>query len=118
MRGAYEEAARWCSSLRETVNEDDLVDVIAVNGLEGFLPQSRRSRRGRAALEPGRRASPRIDLYQPKAEAYEWHARTLALVGKPTEAREAAAAAVAVYEAKGDIPASAWARELLDSLSD
>ena len=43
--------------------------------------------------------------------------RALALVGKPIEAREAAAAALAVYEAKGDIPASAGARELLDSLS-
>ena len=57
-------------------------------------------------------------MYESKARAFEWHARTLALVGKPLEAREAAAAALAIYEAKGDIPASAWARELLDSLSD
>ena len=56
-------------------------------------------------------------MYESKARAYEWHARTLALVGKPLEAREAAATALAIYEAKGDIPASAWARELLDSLS-
>ena len=55
-------------------------------------------------------------MYDPKARAYEWHARTLAVVGRPAEAREAAATALAIYEAKGDIPASAWARELLDSL--
>jgi hypothetical protein len=44
------------------------------------------------------------------------HARTLALVGKTDKAREADEAAVAIYEAKGDVPASAWARELLDAL--
>ena len=58
-----------------------------------------------------------IDMYESKGRAYAWHARTLALVGKPDEAREAAAAALAIYEAKGDVPASVWARELLDSLS-
>ena len=35
-----------------------------------------------------------IDMYESKARAFEWHARTLALVGKPLEAREAAAAAL------------------------
>ena len=44
-------------------------------------------------------------------------ARTLILVGRPAAAREAAATALAVYEAKGDLPAAAWTRELLDSLS-
>ena len=57
-------------------------------------------------------------MYGPKARAYDLHARTLALVGKPQEAREAAATALAIYEAKGDVPATAWARELLVSLSD
>ena len=37
--------------------------------------------------------------------------------GKPEEAREAATTALAIYEAKGDVPASAWARELVDSLA-
>jgi hypothetical protein len=49
-------------------------------------------------------------MYEHKARAYEWHARTLALVGKPDEAREAATTALSIYEAKGDVPASAWAR--------
>ena len=57
-------------------------------------------------------------MYEQKARTFEWHARTLALVGKPKEARGAAETALAIYEAKGDIPATAWARELLDSLSD
>jgi hypothetical protein len=57
------------------------------------------------------------DMYEHKARAYEWHARTLALVGKPDEAREAATTALSIYEAKGDVPASAWARELVESLA-
>jgi hypothetical protein len=56
-------------------------------------------------------------MYDDKARTYEWHARTLALVGKPDAARQAAATALAIYEAKGDVPASAWARELVDSLA-
>jgi len=117
-RGAYDEAVRLCSAVRDTIRTDDLVDVIHVDALEGFLA----ARSG--ASEKGERLSTRavevaatIDMYEPKARTYEWHARTLALVGKPDAARQAAAAAVAIYEAKGDVPASAWARELLDSLA-
>ena len=116
-RGAYEEASRWCAEVRGTLNEDDLTDVIGINAVEGFL------RAVAGGHDEGVQLSARavevaatIDMYEPKARAYEWHARTLALVGKPAEAREAAATALAIYEAKGDAPASAWARELLDSL--
>ena len=103
--------------MRETLNEDDLTDVIGVDAVEGFLEAIA------GEHDEGLRLSVRavdvaatIDMYEYKARAYEWHARTLALVGKRPEAREAAATALAVYEAKGDIPATAWARELLDSL--
>jgi hypothetical protein len=57
------------------------------------------------------------DMYEWRGRANEWHARTLALAGKRAEALAAAAAALAIYEEKGDIPASAWTRDLLDSLS-
>jgi hypothetical protein len=103
--------------VRDTIRKDDLTDVIGLNALEGFLA----ARRGE--LSEGERLSTRavevaatIDTYDNKAAAYMWHARTLAIVGKPAEAREAVAVAVAIYEAKGDLPATAWARELLDSL--
>jgi tetratricopeptide (TPR) repeat protein len=117
-RGAYDEAARLCSAVRDTLRTDDLGDVIHVDSLEGFLA----ARSG--AYEKGERLSTRavelaatIDMYDDKARAYEWHARTLALVGKPDAARQAAATALAIYEAKGDVPTSAWARELVDSLA-
>ena len=118
-RGAYEEAARWCAEVRETLNEDDLADVVAADSLEGFLAAAAGSHaEGERLSGQAVRLATTTDIYEWIGRAYEWHARTLALVGKPLEAHEAAATALAVYEAKGDIPASAGARELLDSLSD
>ena len=117
-RGAYAEAARWCAEVRETLNEDDLTDVIAVNALEGFLAAQRGEHAEALRLTTrAEEVASTIDMYDHKAMAYQWHARTLALLGKPAKAREAAETALAIYEAKGDIPASAWAQELLDSLS-
>lgn len=116
-RGAYEEAARWCGVVREKMSEDDLTDVIRVDALEGFLTarNGEHAEGERLATHAVELASA-IDLYNLKAEAYEWLARTLAIVGKPREAREAASTALAIYEAKGDLPAIAWARDMLDSL--
>ena len=117
-RGAYDEAARWCAEVREMLNEDDLVDVIALDSLEGFLAAAAGSHAEGERLS--RRAvtlATTTEMYECNGRSQEWHARTLAIVGKPVEARAAAAAALAVYEAKGDVPASAGARELLDSLS-
>jgi len=90
-----------------------------VDVLGGFLAATagaheegeRLSRRAIELAEP-------IDTYEHKARAYEWHARTLSLVGKQGEAREAAATALAIYEVKGDQPAAAWARDLVASLAE
>ena len=118
-QGSREEAAQLCADVRETLNDDDLTDVIGVDAVEGFLRAAAgEQEEGLALSVRAVHVAATIDMYESKARAFEWHARTLALVGKPLEAREAAAAALAIYEAKGDIPASAWARELLDSLSD
>jgi len=117
-RAEYEEAAQWCAEVRETLNDNDLVDVISVDSLEGFLAAVAGSHtEGERLSDRAVGSAATTDFYEAKAQTYERHARTLALVGKPVEAREAAATALAIYEAKGDIPASAWARELLDSLS-
>jgi hypothetical protein len=117
-RGAYDEASSLCSAVRDTLRTDDLTDVIMLDSLEGFLAAHG------GAFQEGERLSTRaveaaatIDMYDHKARAYEWHARTLAHAGKPDEARQAAATAHAIYEAKGDIPASARARDLVESLS-
>jgi hypothetical protein len=94
-----------------------VTDVISVDAIDGFLLAQRGAH---AEGEPlTRRAvdlAAEIDTYDHKGHTYEWHARTLAIVGKPEEAREAAGAALAIYEAKGDLPAIALARKLLDLL--
>jgi class 3 adenylate cyclase/tetratricopeptide (TPR) repeat protein len=117
-RGEYEEAARWCAEVRESLNEDDLVDAISVDSLEGFLLAAAGSHaEGERLSDRAVELADTTDFYEERGRAYQWRARTLALAGKPAEAREAAATALAIYEAKGDIPASTWARELLGSLS-
>ena len=117
-KGAYEEAARWCAEVRETLNEDDLTDAIAVDSLEGFLAAAAGSHaEGERLSDRAVELASTTDMYDQKGRTYEWHAKTLALAGKTQEASKAAATAVEIYEAKGDIPATAWARELLDSLS-
>ena len=59
----------------------------------GGVPRSEKRRHGEGDRLSARavEVASTIDMYEPKALAYEWHARTLALVGKPHEAREAAA---------------------------
>jgi hypothetical protein len=117
-RGAYAEAARWCAVARGRMGDDDIADVILADAVEGFLAAT-----NGAAAEGERLARHAVEVAEPtdafetKAGAYEWLARTLALVGKPEEARDAAAAAVEVYETKGDVAAIAWSRQLLDSLT-
>ncbi len=117
-RGKYAEASELCAELRERLNEDDLVDVIGLNGLQGFLAaragdHDEGERLTAAAVE----LATGIDFYDEKARAFEWRARTLALLGRPEEARTAAETVLSIYESKGDRPAAAAARGLLDSLS-
>ena len=70
-QGAHEEAAQLCADVRETLNDDDLTDVIAVDALAG-VPE-----RGRGETDGGRALSARavdvaatIDMYESKARAY------------------------------------------------
>ena len=117
-RGAHEEAGRLCAEVRETLNEDDLSDVVALDSLEGFLAAVAGSHaEGERLSNRAVELASSSDMYEWNGRSNEWHARTLVLIGKPREARDAAVTALAVYEAKGDVAASASARELLDSLS-
>jgi tetratricopeptide (TPR) repeat protein len=116
-RGGYEEAASLCTTLRGVVNEDDLTDVIGLDGLQGFLAALQGDYvEGERLTHRAVQAASEIDFYDQKATAYGWRCRVLAMSGREAEARDAAAKALAIYEAKGDRPAAASARELLDSL--
>ena len=64
-QGQHEEAERLCAAARETVNADDLVDVITLDALQGFLA----ARRGEldAGESLGNRAAQlaaQIDMYE------------------------------------------------------
>ena len=118
-QGQHEEAERLCAAAREAVNADDLVDVIALDALQGFLA-TRRGELG-AGESLGNRAAARSRRRSTCTRARRGHTS-----GRPArstwpesrvEAREAAAKACAIYEAKGDVLATAWATALLESLS-
>ena len=117
-RGREEEAAAWCARARETASPSDLATVAQVEALESLLParrgdhaQGERLARSAVAMLAG------SDFSNLTAGARMLLARTLVECGKQSEAREAAADALALYEAKGDEPAAGWARELLASLA-
>ncbi len=117
-QGDYQQAAQWCTEVRETLNEDDLSDAVCLYSLEGFLAAvagshaeaERLSTKAVAAAET-------TDFYEARAGAYAWHARTLDVIGKRADARAAAAVSLSIYEDKGDRPASTSARALHESLS-
>ena len=117
-QGDYEQAAQWCSEVRQTLNEDDLTDAIGVDSLEGFLAAVAGSHAEAERLSTKAiTAAETTDFYELRANAYYWHARSLALNGQLAEARAAVAVAVSIYESKGDRPASTSARALHESLS-
>ena len=110
-QGDYEQAAQWCSEVRKTLNEDDLTDAIGVDSLEGFLAAVAGSHAEAERLSTKAiTAAETTDFYELRANAYYWHARSLALNGQLAEARAAVAVAVSIYESKGDRPASTSAR--------
>ena len=117
-RGEDEEAARWCARARETSSPSDLATVSYVDALEGLLAARRGDHAdGERLARRGVELLADSDFYDQVAGQRLLLARTLLLCGKPEQAREEASRALAVYRAKGDQPAAAWARELLDSLA-
>ena len=118
-RGAYDEALALCPVVRETSAPDDIVNIVCVDALEGYLL----ARAG--DLEGGERLARRavelaadIDFYETKARGFELFAMTMELAGKRSEALDAAREALAIYEAKGDKANSEQARSLVASLSE
>ncbi|MDH4178655.1 MAG: hypothetical protein OEV72_13870, partial [Thermoleophilia bacterium] len=116
--GAYDEAQRWCAVVRETTAPSDLVNIMIVDAVEGMLLARRGDHHGGERLaRRGAALADTIDFWDHKARAYELLAETLELCGKPDEARTTLDKALAVCEAKGDVPGAARVRELLGSLS-
>jgi class 3 adenylate cyclase len=117
-RGAEDEAAVWTARARETTGPSDLATLAIVEILDGYLLARRGQhtegeRLARNAVELIADA----DFYEIRGDTHLFLARTLVECGKPDEARDAASEALAIYQAKGDQPAAAWARTLLDAIA-
>jgi len=117
-RGQEDEAATWCVRARKTADSSDLATIAHVEALEGLLAARRGDdAQGERLARSAVAMLAESDFSHHTAGARLLLARTLVECGKPADAREAAADALAIYEAKGDEPAAGWARELLASLA-
>ena len=105
-------------SPRETSAPDDLVNFANADLLEGFLLAQRGDTlEGERIVRRGVALCERPTSTSSAAARQELLAHTLVLAGKKDEAREAAERAVAIFEAKGDLPLAARARRLLDEVA-
>jgi tetratricopeptide (TPR) repeat protein len=117
-RRKYDEAASWCRVIRETTGSDDVVNILGVDALEGYLL----ARAG--DLEGGERLTrhaaeeaAEVDFFWIRGLVFTAHGKTLALAGQRSEAVEAFETALHTYENKGHVTAAAQTRELLASIS-
>ena len=118
LRGAYVEAAEWCEVGRTLSAPDDVVNFAYADLLEGFLLAQRGEQRdGEVLIRRGIDLCETTDFYDERGYAQELLAQALALAGRNDEAREAANRALATYEAKGDQPLAARARQLVGEIA-
>jgi class 3 adenylate cyclase/tetratricopeptide (TPR) repeat protein len=116
-RGADdEEIERLCEAARSTTGADDLVNFVWLDMLGGLL----HARRGEHedAEECSRRAialAETTDFYFVRGYALAFRAETLALAGRSEHAAVAAAQALEILEAKGDIACAERSRTRLAS---
>jgi predicted negative regulator of RcsB-dependent stress response len=117
-RGKYDEAASLCRVIRDTTGSADVVNLLGVDALEGYLL----ARRG--DIEAGERLVRRaaeqaaaVDFFWIRGLVFNAVGTTLALAGKRAEADEAFRTALRIYESKGDVARVAETRELLASIS-
>jgi len=117
-RGQYDEAASWCRVIRETTGPGDVVNVLGVDALEGYLLARAGDLEGgeRLARRAAEQAA-KVDFFWIKGLVFSAFGKTLALADKRAEAVEAFETALRLYEGKGDATSAAQIRELLVPLS-
>jgi tetratricopeptide (TPR) repeat protein len=115
--GRYDEARDLCERARKTTEEDDVINFVMLDAIEGSL-LAREGRleeaiaRGRRALELTRGTDGQLALNI----AHRYLAETLFLAGERAEAASVAAEGLAIHEAKGDATGAARTRELFARL--
>ena len=112
----------WCAAVRDTIRTDDLDGRHrALNALEGFLAAQRGelAEDGSGSARARLRVAATIDMYEHKAGAPTngMRARSPSWASRTRRAKPRRPHSPSTRR-KGDLPASAWARELLDSLAE
>ncbi len=104
--------------VRDTTGPSDLVNLIGIDALEGYL----KARSG--DLEGGERlirravaAAGEVDFFWIRGVTFELAGETFALTGKPAESVEAFETALRIHEGKGDVASMARVRERLASIT-
>jgi class 3 adenylate cyclase/tetratricopeptide (TPR) repeat protein len=117
-QGRYDEAAALCKVIRETTASGDLVNVIGVDALEGWLlARAGDLEAGEQMVMRAVERAEHIDFYDQKALVFVMLAKTHEVAGRRGEAVAAAQVALAIFEAKGDKASTARLRELVSSLA-
>jgi tetratricopeptide (TPR) repeat protein len=117
-RGKYDEAASLCRVIRETTGPGDLVNLLGVDALEGYLlARTGDIEAGERLVRRAAEKAAEVDFFWIRGLVFTAAGKTLALAGKSDAAVEAFETALRIYESKGDLPQAAETRELLASVS-
>jgi hypothetical protein len=118
-QGQDEEAAAWCQRARQRSGPSDLATLGPLDAVEGLLAARRGDCvEGESLARRGGELLADSDFYLQVAGQRILLAQVLMLCHKPEEARASVREAFAMYEAKGDEPAAARARALLERMDD
>jgi len=113
--GRYDEAEEFAAIARNVAAEDDLASQAVGRSAEALVLAAR-GEFGEAELLAWEAVRLYADAESPNFQGDVWMdlAQVLRMAGKPAEAEQAAREALALYERKGNRPASESAREFID----
>ena len=118
LQGRYDESRELCAVVRETTGSADLVNVIGVDALEGYLrAQSGDLEGGEELVRRAVQRADEVDFFWIRGFTFELAGETFVLVGKRDEAVEAFETALRIHEGKGDVAGIARMRARLASLT-
>ncbi|HSF60541.1 MAG TPA: hypothetical protein VLA69_02505, partial [Gaiellaceae bacterium] len=117
IQGRLGEAGEMSEVAREASPPGDLINFVFADAIDGcLLSHDQRHEEAEVLLRRAAEAVETTDFFFARADVQLMHAETLSRAGDPAAASRAAALALALLEAKGDITGAARARERLDEL--
>jgi hypothetical protein len=116
-QGRYDDIQEWTEKARATTSSDDLVNFVFLDSIEGaLLARDGRFDEAEARACHAVDLTATIDHVQTRTRALRYLAEVLAFVGRAEGAQSAAADALAILDAKGDVTGAARMRELFARL--